>query len=146
MGYYRQEFPTATVTPKFHMLEEHTVRWLNKYKVGFGLLDEQGAKSIHAHLKWHPWQTEEPEADHGGTSPTHSSWQSSSQTYNKETHCCRRLVMQLFRLMCRGPTYNTYKICTHLSAKKRGGHILMVVECTLTIQLHFLKCWRAEKL
>ena len=50
MGYYRQEFPTATVTPKLHMLEEHIVPWLKQWKVGFGLLGEQGAESIHAHF------------------------------------------------------------------------------------------------
>ena len=44
MAYYREEFPTSTVTPK------HVVPWLRKWKVGFGLLGEQGAESIHAHF------------------------------------------------------------------------------------------------
>ena len=30
------------------MLEEHTVAWVQKWHVGFGLLGEQGAESIHA--------------------------------------------------------------------------------------------------
>ena len=30
------------------MLEEHVVPWIRKWKVGFGLLGEQGAESIHA--------------------------------------------------------------------------------------------------
>ena len=48
MAYYREEFPNATVTPKLHILEDHMVPWLRRRKVGFGLLDEQGAESIHA--------------------------------------------------------------------------------------------------
>ncbi len=47
MAYYRKEFPKATVTPKLHILD-HMVPWLQRCKVGFGLLDEQGAESIHA--------------------------------------------------------------------------------------------------
>ena len=48
MAFYREEFPHATVTPKLHILEDHMVPWLQRWKVGFGLLDEQGAESIHA--------------------------------------------------------------------------------------------------
>ena len=48
LTYYRREFPSATVTPKLHMLEEHIVLWVTKWKVGFGHLGEQGAESIHA--------------------------------------------------------------------------------------------------
>ena len=48
MAYYREEFPQATVTPKLHILEDHMVPWLQRCRVGFGLLDEQGAESIHA--------------------------------------------------------------------------------------------------
>ena len=50
MAYYRSQFPTATVTPKLHMLEEHVVPWIKKWGVGFGLLGEQGAESIHAYF------------------------------------------------------------------------------------------------
>ena len=50
MEFYRTTFPTATVTPKLHMLEKHVVPWLKKWKVGFGLLGEQGAESIHAYF------------------------------------------------------------------------------------------------
>ena len=50
MGYYRSQFPTATVTPKLHMLEEHVVPWIKRWGVGFGLLGEQGAESIHAYF------------------------------------------------------------------------------------------------
>ena len=48
MAYYLEEFPQATVTPKLHILEDHMVSWLQRCKVGCGLLDEQGAESVHA--------------------------------------------------------------------------------------------------
>ena len=48
MAQYRDSFPYATVTPKLHMLEDHVVPFLKKWKVGFGFLGEQGAESIHA--------------------------------------------------------------------------------------------------
>ena len=50
MAYYRCKFPNASVTPKMHFLEEHVVEWINRWKVGFGLLGEQGAESIHAYF------------------------------------------------------------------------------------------------
>ena len=31
-----------------HLLEDHTVAWVQKWHEGFGLLGEQGAESIHA--------------------------------------------------------------------------------------------------
>ena len=40
--------PEATVPLKMHLLEDHAVQWANTYHVGFGLLGEQGAESIHA--------------------------------------------------------------------------------------------------
>jgi hypothetical protein len=45
---YREHFPEATITPKLHMLEDHVVPFLMKWRVGFGFLGEQGAESIHA--------------------------------------------------------------------------------------------------
>lgn len=47
MSFYRQNFPEATVLPKMHMLEEHVIPWLREWHVGFGLMGEQGAESIH---------------------------------------------------------------------------------------------------
>lgn len=47
MSLYRDSFPKATVTPKLHMLEDHVVSFLRKWKVGFGFMSEQGAESIH---------------------------------------------------------------------------------------------------
>ena len=48
MAIYRSTFPTAFVPPKMHMLEDHAVEWVKQRNVGFGLLGEQGAESIHA--------------------------------------------------------------------------------------------------
>ena len=48
MDAFRESFPKATVPVKMHLLEDHTVPWLQKWHVGFGLLGEQGAESIHA--------------------------------------------------------------------------------------------------
>ena len=47
MAYYWKEFPQATVTPKLHILEDHMVPWLQRCKVGFGLLMNK-EQSIHA--------------------------------------------------------------------------------------------------
>lgn len=50
MKFYREKLPWATVLPKMHMLEEHVVPWLRRWHVGFGLMGEQGAESIHAYF------------------------------------------------------------------------------------------------
>ena len=47
-NFYRDTFPDSTVTIKMHLLEDHAVQWANANHVGFGLLGEQGAESIHA--------------------------------------------------------------------------------------------------
>lgn len=48
MSLYRDYFPNATVTPKLHLLEDHVVPFVRRFRVGFGFLGEQGAESIHA--------------------------------------------------------------------------------------------------
>ena len=45
---YRDAFPHASITPKLHMMEDHLVPFLKKWKVGFGFLGEQGAEFIPA--------------------------------------------------------------------------------------------------
>lgn len=50
MTFYRENFPHATVLPKMHILEEHVVSWIRKWGVGFGLMGEQGAESIHTYF------------------------------------------------------------------------------------------------
>ena len=47
ISYYKGNFPNATVFPKLHMLEAHTVPWLRRWGVGFGMMGEQGAENIH---------------------------------------------------------------------------------------------------
>ena len=48
LSYYRWVFPEASVTVKMHMLEEHLVPFLREWRgIGFGLMAEQGAESIH---------------------------------------------------------------------------------------------------
>ncbi len=50
MKFYREQFPHASVTPKMHMLESHVVDWLDEWKLGLGLMGEQGAEYIHAYF------------------------------------------------------------------------------------------------
>jgi len=50
LSFYRANFPKATVLPKMHLLEDHMVDWFKKFNVGAGMMGEQGAESIHAHL------------------------------------------------------------------------------------------------
>ncbi len=46
--FYRSSFPHATITPKLHMVEDHIVNFIRRWRVGLGMLGEQGAESIHA--------------------------------------------------------------------------------------------------
>lgn len=50
MAYYRKEFPSASVIPKMHILEDHVVPWVERWGIGAGLMGEQGAESLHAHI------------------------------------------------------------------------------------------------
>ena len=49
LQHYRTTFPTATITPKLHMIEGHVnvVDFIGEWGVGIGMLGEQGAESIH---------------------------------------------------------------------------------------------------
>ena len=44
---YRESFPNANITPKLHMLEDHLMEQLCRFKVGLGLLNEQGGELVH---------------------------------------------------------------------------------------------------
>ena len=33
-----------------HILEDHVIPWLTRWKIGAGMMGEQGAESIHAHI------------------------------------------------------------------------------------------------
>ena len=50
MDFYRDKFPTATVLPKMHILEEHVIPWVQRWRIGAGLMGEQGAESVHQHF------------------------------------------------------------------------------------------------
>ena len=50
MAFYRETFPHATVLPKMHIMEDHVVAWLRRWRLGSGLMGEQGAESIHVHI------------------------------------------------------------------------------------------------
>ena len=45
--HYQASFPSATITPKLHMMEDHVVDFVSQWRVGIGMLGEQGAESIH---------------------------------------------------------------------------------------------------
>lgn len=47
MAYFRENWPDSTITPKMHMLEDHAVDFIKKWKAGFGIYGEQGGESIH---------------------------------------------------------------------------------------------------
>lgn len=38
------------VIPKMQLLEDHVIPWIRRFGLGAGLMGEQGAESIHAHL------------------------------------------------------------------------------------------------
>lgn len=38
----------ASTLPKMHMLEDHVVPWMKRWKVGCGCMGKQGADSLHA--------------------------------------------------------------------------------------------------
>lgn len=46
--HYRATFPSATFLPKLHMLEDHLIPWVKRWRVGCGCMGEQGAESLHA--------------------------------------------------------------------------------------------------
>ena len=50
MEFYRERLPESSVLPKMHILEEHVLPFVQKWRVGCGFLGEQGAESIHAYF------------------------------------------------------------------------------------------------
>ena len=51
MSYLREKFPDESTTLKLHLLEDHLVESLSKYRFGCGLFGEQGVESIHHKIK-----------------------------------------------------------------------------------------------
>ena len=47
MAYLHLNWPDVSISPKLHMVEEHMVRFLTRWRVGCGFLGEQGGESIH---------------------------------------------------------------------------------------------------
>ena len=47
MSYWRKNWANESVTPKMHILEEHMVPFIRKWKMGCGFYGEQGAEGIH---------------------------------------------------------------------------------------------------
>lgn len=47
MAEYRKLESNASITPKLHILECHTIPWIRRWKAGVGFHSEQGAESIH---------------------------------------------------------------------------------------------------
>ena len=48
MTYFRRHWPTHSITPKMHLVEDHAIPFIKKWKSGFGLNGEQGMESLHA--------------------------------------------------------------------------------------------------
>ena len=51
MSCLRSNWPTANISPKLHMLEEHTVDFLKEWNGGLGFYGEQGGESLHHDFK-----------------------------------------------------------------------------------------------
>lgn len=47
MAFFQREFGAATFPPNMHMLEEHLVPFLRKWKFPLGFFGKQGGESIH---------------------------------------------------------------------------------------------------
>ena len=44
--YYRSTFPSASFFTKLHFMEHHLIPWVKQWKVGCGIMGEQGAESL----------------------------------------------------------------------------------------------------
>ena len=51
MHFFRCHWPKENVSPKMHMLEDHIVPFIKKWKVGLGFYGEQGGESLHHQFK-----------------------------------------------------------------------------------------------
>ena len=51
MDFLRTNWPAVNISPKLHMLEEHTTPFLRKWGVGLGFYGEQGGESLHHQFK-----------------------------------------------------------------------------------------------
>lgn len=46
----RSNWPDISITPKLHMVEDHILPFLSRWRVGCGFLGEQGGESIHSRM------------------------------------------------------------------------------------------------
>ena len=51
MAYFRGNWPKSSITPKMHMLEDHVIPFLKKWRYGLGFYGEQGGESLHHEFK-----------------------------------------------------------------------------------------------
>ena len=49
--YLRTNWPHINISPKLHMVEDHIVPFLRRWKTGCGFYGEQGGESIHHEFK-----------------------------------------------------------------------------------------------
>ena len=47
-SYFDKQFKGVNRTVKMHLLERHTMEWMHRYGIGFGLMGEQGIDAIHS--------------------------------------------------------------------------------------------------
>ena len=51
MQYLRGNWPKSNIGPKLHMLEDHVMEFLKRWRAGLGFFGEQGGESIHHEFK-----------------------------------------------------------------------------------------------
>lgn len=51
MMYLHVHWPDVNISPKLHMLEDHVMEFICRWRVGFGFYGEQGGESIHHEFK-----------------------------------------------------------------------------------------------
>jgi len=50
MSFYRENWPSSSVTPKLHILEDHVTQFIRTWGIGLGFMGEQGFESIHSNF------------------------------------------------------------------------------------------------
>ena len=51
MKFFRAHWPKINISPKMHMLEDHVIPFVRKWRVGLGFYGEQGGESLHHQFK-----------------------------------------------------------------------------------------------
>ena len=50
LSFFRTNFPSESITPKLHIVEDHIIPWFQLWGAGLGLMGEQGGEGMHSHL------------------------------------------------------------------------------------------------